>query len=39
METISATGQYIPPMIIVEGKHFMESWFRDRLHHDELVLL
>jgi hypothetical protein len=39
IETVSATGQYIPPIVIIEGKHFMESWFRDRLHHEELVLL
>lgn len=39
IETISATGRYLPPIVIVQGKHLMDSWFRDRIHQDELVLL
>ena len=39
IETVSATGRTIPPIVIIQGQHHMESWFRDRLHQNELVLL
>ena len=40
IEDISADGREpIPPVIIIQGKHHMESWYRDRLEGKELVLL
>ncbi len=40
IEDIVASGcEPIPPVIIVQGKHHMESWYRDKLKGRELVLL
>ena len=39
IEAVSAAGRTIPPVIIVQGKWQMDSWYRDRQHQNELVLL
>jgi hypothetical protein len=39
VESISAGGKTIPPVIIVEGKQHMESWYHKNLQGDEMVLL
>jgi DDE superfamily endonuclease len=39
IEAVSAAGRTIPPVIIIQGKWQMDSWFRDRIHQNELVLL
>jgi uncharacterized surface protein with fasciclin (FAS1) repeats len=40
IESICASGAPpIPPVIIVQGKHHIESWYRDNLIGDELLLL
>ena len=39
-ETITADGSKpIPPVIIIQGRHHMESWYRGNLKGGELVLL
>jgi hypothetical protein len=39
IESICAIGTNIPPIIIVQGRQHMESWYHERLQGDELVLL
>ena len=39
IESISAIGTTIPPIIIVQGRQHMESWYSEKLTGDELVLL
>jgi hypothetical protein len=39
IDAVSAAGWTIPLVIIVQGKWQMDSWYRDRQHQNELVLL
>ena len=39
IETVSASGKVIPPVLILEGKKHMESWYHDNLDGDERILL
>jgi hypothetical protein len=39
IETISAAGKTIPPVLIIQAKLHMESWYHDALQGDELMLL
>jgi hypothetical protein len=39
IESICANGTTIPPIIIVQGRRHMESWYSEKLTGDELVLL
>jgi hypothetical protein len=39
IETVSAIGKVIPPVLIIEGKKHMESWYHDNLDGDERILL
>ena len=39
IESICAIGTKLPPIIIVQGRQHMESWYNDKLTGDELVLL
>jgi hypothetical protein len=39
IETICAAGTSIPPIVIVQGRQHMESWYNEKLTGDELILL
>ena len=39
IETISAAGKTIPPVLIIQAKLHMESWYHENLQGDELILL
>jgi hypothetical protein len=39
IEAVSASGRTIPPVIIIQGKYYIESWYRERLHQKEVILL
>ncbi|KIM94828.1 hypothetical protein OIDMADRAFT_135030, partial [Oidiodendron maius Zn] len=39
IEAVSAADQTIRPIIIIQGKWQMDSWYRDRQHQNKLVLL
>src|ERR1700716_3377306 len=39
IESICAIGQVQPPIIIVQGRQHMESWYNEKLSGNELVLL
>jgi hypothetical protein len=39
IETVSAIGKVIPPVLIIEGKKHMESWYHDNLDGNERILL
>jgi hypothetical protein len=39
IESISATGKTIPPVVIIQGKHHMEFWYWEKLLNKELILL
>ena len=39
IEAVSASGRTIPPVIIIQGKHHMDSWYRERLGQKEVILL
>jgi hypothetical protein len=39
IETVSALGKAIPPVLIVQGKKHMESWYHENLDGGERILL
>jgi hypothetical protein len=39
IEIISAAGKTIPPVLIIQAKLHIESWYHDALQGDELMLL
>lgn len=39
IETICANGTSTPPIVIIQGRQHMESWYHEKLTGDELILL
>ncbi|KFY20625.1 hypothetical protein V493_07644 [Pseudogymnoascus sp. VKM F-4281 (FW-2241)] len=39
LETVSAVGKVIPPVLVIPGKIHMDSWYHTNLEGTELVLL
>ena len=39
LETVSAVGQVLPPVLIIPGKIHMDSWYHSNLGGIELFLL
>ena len=39
VEAVSATGEVIPPVLIIQGKTHMESWYHENLAGTERIML
>ena len=39
VEAVSASGKVIPPVLIIQGKTHMESWYHKNLHGTERMML
>ena len=39
VEAVSASGQVIPPVLIIQGKTHMEAWYHENLHGPERMML